>query len=151
MRRFSRFPVLILVGLVLGSSAPPAAAVEEQEVVSPSTIEEALQKTLAETKATRETSRLYQAFGAGMFIAAGADLASTEIALTRPGLYEMNPVQGNRAVRVLTHVAAPAVMYYVTNKIHDSGKPRLALIARIGFSVAYSYVVMHNLRSAGMP
>jgi len=94
------------------------------------------------------SSGAFNAFGIGMFVAAGADLASTELGLARPGVYETNPMQGNRNVRILTHVAAPAFMYWVTDKLHDKGKTKTALVARIGFSVAYSYVVMHNLRTA---
>ena len=92
----------------------------------------------------------FKMFGAGMIIAAGADLASTEYGLSRPGVYEVNPVQGNRSTRILTHAAVPALMYFVTEKLHDSGKPKLALLARIGFTVGYSYVVMHNLRTASL-
>ncbi len=96
----------------------------------------------------RPSSTSFNAFGVGMFVAAGADLASTEHGLSRRGIYESNPMQGNRSVRILTHVAAPAFMYWVTDKLHDKGKTRMALVARIGFSVAYSYVLMHNLRTA---
>ncbi len=96
----------------------------------------------------KPSSGAFNAFGIGMFVAAGADLASTELGLARPGIYEANPMQGNRNVRILTHVAAPAFMYWVTDKLHDKGKTKEALIARIGFSIAYSYVVMHNLRTA---
>jgi hypothetical protein len=94
------------------------------------------------------SSTAFAAMGIGMFAAAGADLASTELGLGRPGVYESNPLQGNRSVRILTHVAAPAFMYWVTEKLHDRGKTKTALFARIGFSVAYSYVTMHNLRKA---
>jgi len=94
------------------------------------------------------SSGAFNAFGIGMFLTAGADLASTELGVARPGVYETNPMQGNRNVRILTHVAAPAFMYWVTDKLHDKGKTKTALVARIGFSVAYSYVVMHNLRTA---
>ena len=94
------------------------------------------------------SSGAFNAFGVGMFVAAGADLASTELGLSQPGVYETNPVQGNRNMRILTHIAAPAFMYWVTDKLHDKGKKKTALVARIGFSVAYSYVVMHNLRTA---
>jgi hypothetical protein len=96
----------------------------------------------------RPSSGAFNAFGVGMFVVAGADLASTELGLARPGVYEANPLQGNRNVRILTHVAAPAFMYWVTDKLHDKGKTKTALVARIGFSVAYSYIVMHNLRTA---
>lgn len=93
------------------------------------------------------SSSAFKAFGVGMFVAAGADLASTEYGLSSPGTYEVNPVQSNRSVRALTHAAAPLFMYWATEKIRDQGKPKLALLTRIGFTVAYSYVVMHNLRT----
>ncbi len=96
----------------------------------------------------RPSTGAFNAFGVGMFVMAGADLATTEMGLARPNLYEANPLQGNRNVRILTHVAAPAFMYWVTDKLHDKGKTKTALVARIGFSVAYSYIVMHNLRAA---
>ena len=96
------------------------------------------------------SSASFKIFGAGMFIAAGADLASTEYGLGRAGVYEVNPMQGNRSMRILTHAAVPAFMYFVTQKLHDRGKPKLALLARIGFTVGYGYVVMHNLRTASL-
>jgi hypothetical protein len=94
---------------------------------------------------------LYTALGVVMFAAAGFDLASTELGSSRPGIYEANPFQGNRGVRIATHVAAPALMYWVTDRLHKSGRPKLALLARLGFNVAYSYAVMHNLRTGGGP
>ena len=93
----------------------------------------------------------YTALGIGMFAVAGADLASTELGSSRPGVYEANPFQGNRGVRIATHVAAPALMYWVTDRLHKRGKPKLALLARIGFNVAYSYAVMHNVRAGAAP
>jgi hypothetical protein len=94
------------------------------------------------------SSAAFHTFGVTMFAAAGADLLTTEVGLNRPGVYEANPVQGNRSVRILTHAAVPAFMYFVTEKLHDKGKTKAALFARIGFSIAYSYVAMHNLRTA---
>lgn len=92
-------------------------------------------------------SALFKALGVGMFLASGADLASTELGLSRPGITEVNPTQQNRTLRVTTHVAAPAVMWWVSERVHRGGKPKLALFMRIGFAVAYSYVVMHNVRT----
>lgn len=90
---------------------------------------------------------LFKALGVGMFLASGADLASTELGLSQPGITEINPTQQNRALRVTTHVAAPAMMWWVSEKVHRGGKPKLALFMRIGFAVAYSYAVMHNVRT----
>ncbi len=97
------------------------------------------------------SSGAFDAFGVGMFVVAGADLASTEVGLARLGVYESNPMQGHRTVRIMSHVAAPAFMYWVTDKLHDKGKRKLALGARVAFSVAYSYIVMHNLRTSFGP
>lgn len=96
----------------------------------------------------RRSSPAFKVLGAGMFIASGADLASTELALRRPGIEEANPFQRNGAVRAISHAAAPALMYYVTDRLRDGGRPKLALLARIGFTVGYGYIVMHNLRTA---
>jgi hypothetical protein len=96
------------------------------------------------------SSPAFKVLGVTMFAVSAADFASTDRALSHPGVYEANPVQGNRNVRLLSHVAVPAFMYFVTEKLEDNGKPKLALIARIGFNVAYSYVVMHNLRTAAL-
>jgi hypothetical protein len=38
-------------------------------------------------------------------------------------------------------------MYWVSDKVRKGGNPKLALAMRIGFNVAFSYVVMHNLRT----
>lgn len=91
--------------------------------------------------------RLFRALGFGLFLASGADAASTEIALGRPGLAEINPTQQTRALRMGSHVAAPAFMWWASEQVHRGGKPKLALLMRIGFSVAYGYAVMHNVRT----
>jgi hypothetical protein len=106
-----------------------------------------LQGTSMTDTFNRPSSSAFKAFGVGMFIAAGADLASTEFGLSQPGTHEVNPLQGDRTVRALTHAAVPVFMYWATEKMRDQGKPKLALLTRIGFTVAYSYVVMHNLRT----
>lgn len=152
----------------ISESAEPEAAVVETSA-SESVLSAASQSAVTDLKAgtflsspdfrnTRiadgmfdePSSAAFKMFGAGMFIAAGADLASTEYGLSRPGVYEVNPVQGNRNLRLLTHAAVPAFMYFVTDKLHDKGKTKLALLARIGFTVGYSYVVMHNMRTAAL-
>ena len=92
-------------------------------------------------------SGLFKTLGVGMFLASGADLASTEIGLNRPGIAELNPTQQNRAVRLSTHVAAPALVWWLSENVRRGGKPKLALFMRIGFAVAHSYAVMHNVRT----
>jgi hypothetical protein len=94
-----------------------------------------------------DSSGAFTSIGVGMFVASGADLLSTEIGLGRPGIVETNPMQQGRTLRIATHVAAPAAMWWITEKVRRQGKPKLALLMRIGFSVAYSYAVMHNVRT----
>ena len=154
----------IMISMVLGSLAGTVAASERTADAEPAdaqlSLTEAAQApiftgsldfrrpTIANGSFDQPSTGAFNAFGVGMFVMAGADLATTELGLARPGVYEANPLQGNRNVRILTHVAAPAFMYWVTDKLHDKGKTKTALLARIGFSVAYSYIVMHNLRTA---
>jgi hypothetical protein len=154
----------MMVSMVLGSFSGVVAASERGAEAEPAeaqvSLTEAAQAPIftgsldfrrpavADGSFDQPSSGAFKAFGVGMFVVAGADLATTEIGLARPGVYEANPLQGNRNVRILTHVAAPAFMYWVTDKLQDKGKTKTALVARIGFSVAYSYIVMHNLRTA---
>ncbi len=84
--------------------------------------------------------------GVGMFAASAGDMATTEWGLRYPGLHEGNPMAGNRGVRIATHVIAPAVVWWTTEKIHKAGRKKLALGIRIGLMVAYSYAAMHNVR-----
>jgi hypothetical protein len=142
-----------MISMVLGSFSGVLAASEpEAELAAQGPIftgsPDFRRPAMANGSFDQPSGGAFKAFGIGMFVAAGADLATTEMGLARPGVYEANPLQGNRNVRILTHVAAPAFMYWVTKKLEDKGKTKEALIARIGFSVAYSYIVMHNLRTA---
>ncbi|HEY7698202.1 MAG TPA: hypothetical protein VIE88_07280 [Vicinamibacteria bacterium] len=154
----------MMISMVLGTFSSVAAAAERRVEAEPAEAQVSLTEAaqapiftgsldfrraaIADGSFDQPSSGAFQAAGIGMFVVAGADLATTELGLARPGVYEANPMQGNRSVRILTHVAAPAFMYWVTNKLQDKGKTKTALVARIGFSVAYSYIVMHNLRTA---
>ncbi len=92
---------------------------------------------------------LYRFFGAIMFAASAGDLASTEWGLSKPGIYETNPLAMNRNVRVTAHVLVPTVVWWATNKMRKNGHHKAALWIRIGVTAAYGYAVMHNLRTAG--
>ena len=92
-------------------------------------------------------SSLFKAFGVGMVVAAGGDLVSAELGLRHPGVYETNPLQRNRAVRIGTHTVAPALVYWASERVRRGGRPQMALLVRIGLTVAYSYAVMHNVRT----
>ena len=83
--------------------------------------------------------------GVGMFAASSADLVTTEWGLSE-GLAEGNPAASQRALRIATHVAGPAVVYYATQRLEREGRARLALALRISLMVAYSYAAVHNTR-----
>lgn len=92
---------------------------------------------------------LFTAMGLGMFAASAGDLATTELGLAQPGITEANPFQRNRIVRLSTHAAVPALLWWTTDRLHARGKTKLALIMRIGFTVAYGYVALHNAQTPG--
>ncbi len=87
---------------------------------------------------------LHQVFGLGMVLASAGDLATTEVALSQGGFYERNPFQQNRGVRVASHVAVPALVYWVTDRLHKKGRGKLALLARIAVTAVYGFATMHN-------
>ena len=94
---------------------------------------------------------LFKFAGVSMFAASAGDLATTEWGLTQPGIYEGNPVSTYRGVRIATHVVAPAVVWWTTEKIHKKGHKKLAIAIRIGLMVAYSYAAAHNLHTVNNP
>ena len=90
---------------------------------------------------------LFKFAGVGMFAASAGDIATTEWGLSQPGIYEANPASTQRGVRIATHVVAPAIVWWTTEKMHKQGRKKLALAIRIGLMVAYSYAAAHNLRT----
>jgi hypothetical protein len=115
---------------------------EEQKIVLPEH---------TELNWTTEGGGFFKFAGVGMFAASGADVVTTEWGLQQDGIYEGNPVSTNRGVRIATHVAAPAVVYWATEEMHKKGRKKLALAIRIGLMVAYSYVAIHNIRTVNEP
>ena len=90
---------------------------------------------------TRKEAEPMPLLFASLMVTSFADFASTEIALTRDGTREANPLMQNRGVRAVTTVAVPVAVYYVGKKL--SRKKRIALY--IGISVGWAYLSMHNL------
>ena len=88
--------------------------------------------------------RFFQVIGVGMFAASAADLASTELGLAQPGVIEVNPPQRNRIARLGIHAAAPALVWWTSDRLNARGKRKLAVALRIGFTVAYAYATLHN-------
>jgi hypothetical protein len=115
---------------------------EEQKIVLPEQ---------TEIELTTEGGGFFKFTGVGMFAASGGDLATTEWGLRQDGIYEGNPVSTHRGTRIATHVVAPAVVWWTTEKMHKRGRKKLALALRIGLMVAYSYAAMHNIRTVNNP
>ena len=99
----------------------------------------------------KEPGKLYRLLGYGLYASSAADLASTEWGLERRGLVEANPLMANRSVRISAHVVAPAVTAWATDEVSRRGHEKLALYIRLGFTVLYSYAVIHNLRTIHGP
>lgn len=54
-------------------------------------------------------------------IAAGADIATTEVALSRVGYVEANPLLQERSVRISVKVAAVAIVLWLEHSLRTSG------------------------------
>ncbi len=138
----TRQTALTLILLLLFATCPAAFADDAKD-------EEEDQQTVLTPPVELENIQggsFFRITGVGMFAASAGDLASTEWGLRYPGLYEGNPVAGNRGVRIATHMIAPAVVWWTTEKMHKAGRRKLALGIRVGLMVAYSYAAIHNVR-----
>ncbi len=89
------------------------------------------------------------------FVLAGgvtADAATTEIALRRPGVYEANPLQRNRGVRLGTH-AGIAIGLPLLESRALAGKGRRArlvvMVLNVGIGVGFGLVARHNAQIEG--
>jgi hypothetical protein len=62
--------------------------------------------------------------------AAGADILTTELALSRNGFAEANPMMGSRAARVLSKVAVVGVTEALARHFEHTGHKRAAKVSR---------------------
>ena len=97
---------------------------------------------------SKPEDKLFFGFGLGMYAAAAGDLASTEWALSQPGIVERNPLMTERSIRVATHIVAPTVAWWATDWIQKQGHRKTALLIRIGLTAGYTYLTVHNLHVA---
>ena len=88
---------------------------------------------------------MWDALGILLVAFAGADLATTEYALTRPGFYEANPLMQERWVRVPVKVGVTGFVYWHTEKLREN-HPKLAFAYRVMVVAMWGYAVAHNLR-----
>lgn len=85
-----------------------------------------------------------------VFVSSGGDVVSTELALRVAGVYEVNPLQQERWVRITTHVAASAYVYWASEQLYPEHRT-LAWVLRVSYIVFWSYLTVHNLRVARGP
>ena len=133
----------------LTESEDASSEAEPDDVPAQSEVDESKGQERPERLDEQNGPGLYRFFGATMLAASAGDLATTEWGLTKPGIYETNPLATNRNARVTAHVLVPTVVWWTTNKMRKSGHYNAALWIRIGVTAAYGYAIMHNLRTAG--
>lgn len=85
-----------------------------------------------------------------VFVSSGGDVVSTELGLRVAGIYEANPLQQERWVRITSHAAISSFIYWGSERLYPEHR-RLAWILRVSFIALYSYVTYHNLRLARGP
>lgn len=76
-----------------------------------------------------------------------SDAISTELAVSRAGVAEGNPIVGQHiAQRLVVKAAGTAVQVWAVKQLVQRGKPRLAKV--VGYSIAalYGGVTIHNVR-----
>ena len=94
---------------------------------------------------------MWDALGILLVGFAGADLATTEYALTRPCelsrpcYYETNPLMQERWVRVPVKVGVTGFVYWQTAQLHKR-HPKWAFACRLVTVALWGYATAHNLR-----
>lgn len=68
----------------------------------------------ADTEEVKKRSKASRLLFIGMLVGAAVDIGSTEYALSKPGFHEMNPVMGNRGVRISVNIAVPIMLWKMT-------------------------------------
>lgn len=89
---------------------------------------------------------MWDALGILLVGFAGADLTTTEYALTQPGFYEMNPLMQDRWVRVGAKATMTTLVYWHTEKLRKTN-PKLALAYRVAVVALWGYAMCANLRT----
>lgn len=86
-----------------------------------------------------------------VFVSSGGDVVSTELGLRIAGIYEANPLQQERWVRITTHIAAANYVFWVSEWLYPKHRA-IAWVLRVSFIAFWSYATVHNLRLArGFP
>lgn len=102
--------------------------------------------SVASAQEHEKEDALFRVFGWTTYGVVAGDLISTEVGLSQPGVYEANPLQQNRAVRLSAHVALTVVANRTTAKLYRDGHKKAALWTRVAIVAAFGYVTASNLR-----
>jgi len=134
----------LLIGLVMGQAAFGGADSARKEPERKE--KERLTMPMGSSSAALQGNSLFTGLGVGMFVAASGDAASTEWGLTRPYLYEANPLMRSRPIRIASHAVVPLVTWWASDHLHKNGQRKLALAMRIAVVAVYGYATLHNTR-----
>ena len=85
-----------------------------------------------------------------MWLASAADLGTTEYALRKHNAVELNPIQRNSAVRIVSHVVVPMFLTYEARKRpHDKRLKVLMWVAAGLWSAAATHNVTVMIQVGG--
>jgi hypothetical protein len=76
-----------------------------------------------------------------------ADAVTTELALKRPGIVEMNPFQQRQGVRLATH-AGLAVALPLVERRYMKGHRKAAIVLNFGLAAGFAVISGSNVRLA---
>ena len=79
--------------------------------------------------------------------AIAADAISTEMALSRPGVYEANPMQRNRYVRIGSHAALAVALPMIEKRVFRN-HPKLAAVLNFGLAAGFAVISGSNVQLA---
>ncbi len=88
---------------------------------------------------------MWQAIGFLLILSSAGDAVSTELALSRPGIRETNPLMQITEIRVGAKIAGTAFVWWITEWLHRR-HPRIAWVVRVVGVTAFSYATQNNLR-----
>jgi hypothetical protein len=85
---------------------------------------------------------------AGVIVAAGADLTSTEYALRQPGLREANPIMQTPGNRCVLKLATTAAVIGIAHNLDSTGHKKAARILRWSAIIGWGGAAVWNMRQA---
>lgn len=78
-----------------------------------------------------------------LFLSSAGDNVSTELALTRPGVVETNPLMTDIRIRIPVHFAGTVFIWYATEWLYN-WNPVVAWIVRGVAVAAFTFATVNN-------